>query len=267
MQLACGSNLPERAAVNMYDAKKTKALINEQSVKELGFTSNEAALNQIIYLTTWVGEVECEVTGVVKNYHQRSLKDRYDPIIYYPDGYGNWGYFSINLQTTGLSKNLAGIEKLYHQFFPGNAFESFFLNDYFNRQYKADQQFGNIFGLFTVLAIFIACLGLTGLATYAIKLRTKEIGIRKVLGASVQGIVYLFYRDFIKLVCLAAVIAIPVVYYLAGKWLDNFAFHIQLGWFVFIIAPLLLMLIAFVTIGLQSVRAALDNPVNSLRND
>jgi putative ABC transport system permease protein len=267
MHLACGSNLPERAAVNMYDAKKTKALINEQTVKELGFTSNEAALNQIIYLTTWVGEVECEVTGVVKNYHQRSLKDRYDPIIYYPNGYGNWGYFSINMHTTDVSKNLAGIEKLFHQFFPGNAFESFFLNDYFNRQYKADQQFGNIFGLFTVLAIFIACLGLTGLATFAIKLRTKEIGIRKVLGASVQGILYLFYRDFVKLVCLAAVVAIPVVYFLAGKWLNNFAFHIQLGWLVFIAAPLLLMIIAFVTIGLQSFRAALDNPVNSLRND
>jgi putative ABC transport system permease protein len=267
MQLACGNNLPARAAVNMYDAKKTKVLINEETVKKLGFASNEAALDQIIYLTTWVGEVECEVTGVVKNYHQRSMKEDYDPIIYYPDGYGKWGYFSINLHTTDLSQHLAGIENLYNQFFPGNAFESFFLNEYFNRQYKADQQFGNIFSLFTILAIFIACLGLTGLATYAIKLRTKEIGIRKVLGASVQGIVYLFYRDFIKLVCLAAVIAIPVVYFLASKWLDNFAFHIQLGWLVFIAAPLLLLLIAFVTIGLQSFRAALDNPVNSLRND
>jgi putative ABC transport system permease protein len=267
MQLACGSNLPERAAVNMYDAKKTKVLINEETVKRLGFANNEAAVNQIIYLTAWVGEIECEVTGVVKNYHQRSLKEDYDPIIYYPNGYANWGYFSINLQTTDLSKNLASIEKLYHQLFPGNAFESFFMNEYFNRQYKTDQQLGNIFGLFTILAIFIACLGLTGLATYAIRLRTKEIGIRKVLGASVQGIVYLFYRDFMKLVFLAALIAIPVVYYLASKWLNNFAFHIQLGWLVFIAAPLLLLLIAFVTIGLQSVRAAMDNPVNSLRND
>jgi putative ABC transport system permease protein len=113
----------------------------------------------------------------------------------------------------------------------------------------------------------IACLGLTGLSTYAIKVRTKEIGIRKVLGASAQGIVYLFYRDFIKLVLLAAVIAVPVVYYLASQWLDNFAFHISLSWLFFAAAPILLLFIAFVTIGLQSVKAALDNPVNSLRND
>lgn len=267
MQLVCGNNLPERAAVNMFNSKKTKVLINEEAVKKLGFANNKAALNQTIYFTTWAGEIESEVTGVVKNYHQRSLKENYDPIIYYLNGFGNWGYFSINLQTTGLRDNLASIEKLYHQLFPGNAFERFFLNEFFNRQYKSDQQLGNIFGLFTILAIFIACLGLTGLATYAIKLRTKEIGIRKVLGASVQGIVYLFYRDFFKLVCLAAVIAIPAVYYLASKWLNNFAFHIHLGWLVFIAAPLLLMIIAFVTIGLQSVRAAMDNPVNSLRND
>jgi putative ABC transport system permease protein len=267
MQLVCGNNLPERGTVNLFDSRKTKVLINEETVKKLEFDNNEAALNQTIYVNIGVGEIECEVTGVVKNYHQRSLKDKYDAIIYYLNGSGNWAYFSINLQTIDLSKNMAGIEKLYHQLFPGNAFESFFLNEYFNRQYKADQQFGNIFGLFTILAIFISCLGLTGLATYAIKLRTKEIGIRKVLGASAQGIVYLFYRDFIKLVCIAAVIAIPVVYYLAGKWLDNFAFHIDPGWLVFVTAPLLLLIIAFVTIGLQSFRAAMDNPVNSLRND
>ncbi|WP_205509947.1 ABC transporter permease [Longitalea arenae] len=267
MQLACGRNLPEKTAMNMFDSKKTQVLINEETVKKLGFANNEAALHQTIYFTSWAGEIESEVVGVVKNYHQRSLKEAYDPIIYYLNGFGNWGYFSINLQTTDLAGNLAHIEKLYHELFPGNAFERFFLNEYFNRQYKADQQFGKIFGLFTILAIFIACLGLTGLATYAIKLRTKEIGIRKVLGASAQGIVYLFYRDFIKLVCLAAVIAIPVVYYLAGKWLSNFAFHIQLGWFVFIAAPLLLMLIAFISIGLQSLKAAMDNPVKSLRND
>ncbi|WP_207515686.1 ABC transporter permease [Longitalea luteola] len=267
MQLACGSNLPERAAVDMFKTRKTKVLINEETVKKLGFASNEAALNKTIYITTWAGEIESEVTGVVKNYHQRSLKDGYDPIIYYLNGFGQWGYFSINMRTTHLSKNLADIEELYHKLFPGNAFERFFLNEFFNRQYKADEQLGNIIGLFTILAIFIACLGLTGLATYAIKLRTKEIGIRKVLGASAQGIVYLFYRDFIKLVCLAAVIAIPIVYYLASKWLENFAFHIQPGWLVFIAAPMLLLFVAFVTIGVQSVRAALDNPVNSLRND
>jgi putative ABC transport system permease protein len=251
----------------VFSTLRSKVLINEELVKKLGFASNEEAVNQLIWFKSWFGNIECQVMGVVKNYHQQSMKDNFGPILYYYNDQSSWGYFSINLHTKELPKQLARIEQVYHQLFPGNAYESFFLNEYFNRQYKADQQFGNFFGLFTILAIFIACLGLTGLATYAIKVRTKEIGIRKVLGASAQGIVYLFYRDFIKLVCLAAVIAIPVVYYLASKWLDNFAFHIQLGWLVFIAAPLLLMLIAFVTIGLQSFRAALDNPVNSLRND
>jgi putative ABC transport system permease protein len=266
-QLASGANLPDQSSGHVFSTLRSKVLINEELVKQLGFASNEAAVHQLIWFKSWFGDIECQVMGVVKNYHQQSMKDNFGPILYYYNDQSSWGYFSINLHTKELPEKLARIEQLYHQLFPGNAYESFFLNEYFNRQYKADQQFGNFFGLFTILAIFIACLGLTGLATYAIKIRTKEIGIRKVLGASAQGIVYLFYRDFIKLVCLAAVIAIPVVYFLASKWLENFAFHIQLGWLVFIAAPLLLMLIAFVTIGLQSFRAAIDNPVNSLRND
>jgi putative ABC transport system permease protein len=171
------------------------------------------------------------------------------------------------MQTKDAPKTLAFIKTQYDTFFPGNAFESFFLDDYFNRQYQTDEQFGNVFALFTMLAIIIACLGLIGLSTFAIKLRTKEIGIRKVLGATVQGIVYLFFSDFIKLVCIAAVIAIPVVYLAASKWLNNFAFHIQLGWFIFIIAPMILFAIAFITVSIQSVRAALSNPVKSLRSE
>jgi putative ABC transport system permease protein len=204
---------------------------------------------------------------VLKNYHQRSLRDPYEPILYYYHEYNKWGYFSINLRSNDLSRNLDYIKNVYNKFFPGNAFESFFLDDYFNRQYQADERFGNIFSLFTMLAIIIACLGLIGLSTFAIKLRTKEIGIRKVLGASVQGIVYLFFSDFVKLVVIAAVIAIPVVYIAASKWLNNFAFHIKLGWAIFIIAPLLLIVIAFITVSMQSVKAALANPVKALRSE
>jgi putative ABC transport system permease protein len=171
------------------------------------------------------------------------------------------------MQTRNAHKTLDYIKKQYDKFFPGNAYESFFLDDYFNRQYNADERFGNIFALFTILAIIIACLGLIGLSTFAIKLRTKEIGIRKVLGATVQGIVYLFFSDFIKLVCIAAVIAIPVVYLAASKWLNNFAFHIQIGWLILVIAPMILLMIAFITVSIQSVRAALANPVKSLRSE
>jgi putative ABC transport system permease protein len=267
MQLAAGDNLPNHQAGNVFGTLHTKALVNEELVKLLGFKSNTAILNQTILFNSMAGHINCEVTGVLKNFHQRSLKDPYEPILYYYNDSSNWAYFSINLQTRDARKTLDFIKGQYDKFFPGNAFECFFLDDYFNRQYQADEQFGNIFALFTILAIIIACLGLIGLSTFAIKLRTKEIGIRKVLGATIQGIVYLFFSDFIKLVCIAAVIAVPVVYLAANKWLNNFAFHIQLGWAIFVIAPLLLIAIAFITVSIQSARAALANPVKALRSE
>lgn len=268
IQLAAGSNLPsDYQPGNIYETKKAKVLINEELVKMLGFKNNQEALREPITFVAPPGDITCEVVGVIKNYHQRSLKEPYDPILYYYNGFGRWGYFSINLRPNDVPRNMAYIKNVYNKFFPGNAFESFFLDDYFNRQYLADERFGNIFALFTILAIIIACLGLIGLSTFAIHLRTKEIGIRKVLGASVQGIVYLFFSDFVKLVCIAAVIAIPVVYIAASKWLNNFAFHIQIGWFIFIAAPLLLIAIAFITVSLQSIKAALANPVTALRSE
>jgi len=265
--LAAGANLTDQEAGNIFETKSGKALINEALVETLGFKNNEEALHQYISFRFWFGDIQCEIVGVVKNYHQRSLRESYEPILYYHNNRSHWGYFSINVGAKDLRQNLAYIENLFDKIFPGNAFESFFLDEYFDRQYKADERLGNIFALFTMLAIFIACLGLVGLSAYAIRLRTKEVGIRKVLGASPQGIVYLFFEDFIKLVCLAAFVAIPIVYFIAGKWLDNFAFHIRLSWFIFAVSPLLLMVISFITISLQSLKAALANPVQSLRTE
>jgi putative ABC transport system permease protein len=267
MQLAAGSNLPDYQPGNVFQTLNTKMLVNEEIVKALGYKNNEAALHQQIAFASWWGDVKGEIIGVVKNYHQRSLHTSFDPILYYYNSRSGYGYFSIKMHTSNLHRNLKYIENLYNQIFPGNAYESFFLDEYFNRQYKADEQFSSIFGAFTVLTIIIACLGLIGLSTFAIKLRTKEIGIRKVLGASVQGIVYLFFSDFVKLVALSAVIAIPVIYLAASKWLTNFAFHIQLNWFIFLVSPLLLLFIAFITIGWQSCKAALANPVKALKSE
>lgn len=267
MQLAAGDNFPYQPSGNIYSTLKTKALVNEEMVKSLGYTSNKDILHQNILFVSYFGDITCEVVGVLKNHHQRSLKDPIRPMLYYQNDTNIWAYFSISMTSQNAGKTLELIKAQYDKFFPGNAFESFFLDEYFNRQYLDDERFGDIFVLFTILAIFIACLGLIGLSTFAIKLRTKEIGIRKVLGATVQGIVYLFFSDFIKLVCIAAVIAIPVVYLAANKWLNNFAFHIKIGWLVFVLAPALLMLIAFITVSIQSARAALANPVKALRSE
>lgn len=267
MQLAAGENLPEHQPVNLFETLKTKALVNEEMVRSLGYASNKDILHQHILFVSYAGDIDCEVVGVFRNFHQRSLKDPIQPMLYFQNNNGIWGHFSVNMNTKDAGKTLAYIKAQYDKLFPGNAFECFFLNDYFNRQYQSDERFSDIFTLFTILAIVISCLGLIGLSTFAIKLRTKEIGVRKVLGATVQGIVYLLFSDFIKLVCIAALIAIPVVYLVASKWLNNFAFHIQLGWFVFILAPLLLITLAFITVSIQSIKAALANPVKALRSE
>jgi putative ABC transport system permease protein len=171
------------------------------------------------------------------------------------------------MNTDHLKKNLIAIEEAYKGTFSESPFEYFFLNEYFDKQYQAEQRFGKVFGLFTILAILISCLGLLGLSSFIIKLRTKEIGIRKVLGASVFSLLALFSKDFIKLICLAAVLVIPVIYFVGTNWLNNYAFHIGLSWIIFVIPPLLLMIISLITISLQSVKAALANPIKSLKTE
>jgi putative ABC transport system permease protein len=236
-------------------------------VKALGYKNDEAALHQNIIFGYGPGEVNGEIIGVLKNYHQRSLKEAYDPILYVYPSSNNWTYFSINVKTDHLQQNMSSIQDLYKGVFSGNPFEYFFLNEYFDRQYASDQQFGKVFGLFTVLAIFVACLGLLGLSSFVVRLRTKEIGIRKVLGASIASLLILFTRDFVKLVLLATVIALPIIYFMVNRWLGNYAFHIQLSWLIFVIPPALLLAISLITISLQSIRTALANPVKSLKTD
>ncbi|HEX5026584.1 MAG TPA: ABC transporter permease [Agriterribacter sp.] len=267
IEMLAGKNFGLSDSSRIEPNSNTKVLINEEIVKAMGYKSPEEAINQEITFTLGQDDIRCRVLGVMKNYHQRSLKEKYDPILYYFPSWAGWKYVSVNISVTDLNKNLAGIERMYKNAFPGNPFEYFFLDEYFNRQYQADQRLGNVFGLFAVLAILVACLGLLGLSSFVIKLRTKEIGIRKVLGASVSGILVLISKDFVKLVCIASVIAVPVTWWVAKEWLNNYAFHINLSLFIFLIPPLLLLAIALTTICLQSLKTALTNPVKSLRTE
>lgn len=270
VKLVAGRNFRpnDTVDINQTDIRNIPVMINESLAKGLGFPNAEAALQQTVLLKIRVSELPCQIVGVLKDYHQRSLKETYDPIIYYcPANYSNGNYFVLNMNTHNLQHDLATMKGTYNNIFPGTSFEYFFLNDYFNAQYKADQQFGKVFGLFTMLAIFIACLGLLGLSSFMIRLRTKEIGIRRVLGASVYSILALFSRDFVRMICLASLVAIPVVYYMAHKWLSNYAFHIGMGWYIFVVPPLLLIVISLAITVLQSTKAALNNPVNSLKTE
>ncbi|MEZ4930983.1 MAG: FtsX-like permease family protein [Saprospiraceae bacterium] len=151
--------------------------------------------------------------------------------------------------------------------FPGNPFEYFFLDDYFNRQYENERTFGSLALVFALLAIFVGCLGLFGLSGYMITQRTKEIGIRKVLGATTGGIVTLLSKDILKLVVVSILIASPIAYYAMENWLQDFSYRIDIGWWVFALAGLIAIIIALTTVSFQSIKAALGNPIDSLRSE
>src|SRR6202012_4864774 len=210
-------------------------------------------------------DMQGTIIGVIKDYHQRSLQQPYDPIIYFYPNFNYWKFISIRTKTDQLNRDLASIENIYKTIFPRNAFTYVFLDDYFDRQYQADQRFGQIFSLLTGFAIFVPCLGLLGLPSFVIRVRTREIGIRKVLGASVPSLLALFSGDFVRLVLLSSLIALPVIYFSATRWLENYAFHVRLSWLIFIAPPTFLLSLALLTICLQSLKTALANPIKNLR--
>jgi putative ABC transport system permease protein len=177
------------------------------------------------------------------------------------------GYYSMKLQTSDMPRTIAMISKTWNKHFPSDAVEYYFLDENFNQQYKADQLFGKVFGMFAFLAILIACFGLLGLSAFNVLQRTKEIGIRKVLGASIRNILVLLSTDFMKLIVIALVLAIPVGWFVMHKWLQDFAYRISIHWWVFIIAAIIALLIALFTISTQAIKAAIANPVKALRSE
>lgn len=236
-------------------------LINEEASRLMGFASPEKAVGQTIFYG-----VNRTVIGVVKNYSQRSSKEPPIPIIHYvkPD---NAQYISVKLNSADASGVIAAAGKIWQATYPGRAFDYFFLDQLYDQQYKADQQFGKIIGVFTIFSIFITCLGLLGLTAHNIARRTKEIGIRKVLGASVPEIVQLFAKDYVKLVFIASLIGVPVAIWAQQQWMQDFALRASMPWWIFGMAGAATLLIALLTVSLQSVKAALVNPVDSLATE
>jgi len=235
-------------------------LINEAAAKQMGFAKIEDALNDQIYF--W-GDT-FKIVGVLKNYHQESLKKAFEPLVF---RYNNApdGYHAIKFNTANIKESLGKFETDWKALFPGNPFISFFLDDHYNKQYQADQQFGEVFGIFSALAIFIACLGLFGLSSLTIIQRTKEIGVRKVLGASVPSILSLVSKDYILLMLMSIVVAIPLAVWIMRAWLQDFAYRITLTWWLFAIPSLVVISIALITVSVHTLRAAKMNPTKSLR--
>jgi len=260
IKLKAGRNFTEQEAKVEWNAN-SKILLNETAVKQFGFRSPEEA---VLAKVKW-DERYLEVIGVVSDYHHLGLQQATDPVIFYPQNSNS--YITVRLTPDELSNKIAKLEKMYKTSFTGNPFEYFFVDENFNKQYFSENQYGQIFTTASVWAIFIACLGLFGLATFTVETRTKEIGIRKVLGASVASIVGLLSMDFLKLVFAAIVIACPVAWYLMTDWLKDFANRISISWWIFAAGGLLAVIIAIITIGSQSIKAALTNPVKSLKSE
>lgn len=237
-------------------------LFNKKGIEQLGFTNPEEALNKKIDF--W-GQ-QYSIIGVTDNFHQQSLREDFEPLIFrlIP---GINGFLSVKTGAGEAAETVAAVKSTWNRFFAGNEFEYFFLDEHFDEQYKADQRFGQVFGLFTSLAILVACLGLFGLASFSTLQRTKEIGIRKVLGASVQSILRLLCQEFLWLLVIAFIIASPIAWLSVTKWLNSYAFRIQMQWTFFVMPFLCIVLIAFITVSFQTIKAALANPVKSLRTE
>jgi putative ABC transport system permease protein len=260
--LVAGRNFTNRSGLN------EEIIINEEAVKEYGFTNPEDAVGKRLVFDGFNGQ-SILIVGVAKNYHQVSLKNSLQPVIFNPvnEANANVKYFSVKVNTQNLTQTIERIHTIWDKIYVNQPFEFDFLDDVFNAQYSSEQQFGMIFGLFTFLAIFVSCLGLFGLLYISNHQRTKEIGIRKVNGATISKVMIMLNRDFVKWVVIAFIIATPVAWLVIHKWLEGFAYKTELSWWIFALAGLLALVIAILTVSWQSWRAATCNPVEALKNE
>ncbi|WP_185731265.1 ABC transporter permease [Larkinella rosea] len=250
-------------------ADSTGLILNESAVKQFGFKSNEEAIGEKILLEVTHDRTN-EIIGVVKDYHQQGLQKQFTPLILFMDPEYSWlptDFYSLKLNTNQVDGLVKKVETVWGRFFPESSMDYFFLDDFFNRQYRQDRQFGRTFMLFSSLAILIACMGLFGMTSYSTARRTKEIGVRKVLGASVTSVLGLLAWDSMRLLLVAGLLAIPVSWYLINQWLSVYAFRIELNPIHWLVPMLILVLISLATISYQTIKAALSNPTQSLQSE
>jgi putative ABC transport system permease protein len=258
---AAGKDFTEEMGSTRTWAEIDKAIINEKAAHQLGFDSSEEAIGQKIVFD----KQQLEVIGVVRDYHHLSLRQPIDPIVFFPRN--NGGFYTTKIATQDIATNIATLDKLFKRYFPGNPFDYYFVNDKYNEQYKTEQQYGTLFSIASGLAIFIACLGLFGLATFTVEQRIKEIGVRKVLGASIPQITTLISKEFLTLVIVSILFATPLAWYAMSQWLQSFAYQTEITWWTFGLAGAMAILIALITVSSQAIKAALSNPVESLRSE
>ena len=250
---------------NAFKNDSTGIIVNESAVSVIGVAPEEAVGKRY---TPDMGEENPEyftIIGVVKNFHFSPFREEIESLsLHLSDRAGS---MAVKLETDKYANAIASIEGVWNKVAPGQPFDYYFMEDSFNDTYKAEQRLGRIFFIFTTLSILIACLGLFGLAAFNAEKRTKEIGVRKVLGASVGQISYRLTMDFLKLVGIGILISLPIGWYAMNKWLEDFSYRIEIGIWVLVLAALLAVLISILTVSYQSIKAAVVNPVNSLRTE
>lgn len=262
LEVIAGRNFTTDLAISD-TTKSANIIVNETAAKVFGFNNPADIVNRDLYSD----DVKLKIIGVIKDYHQESLKYNFDPIVFYLEEDISRNVYSIKLQSKNYPEVLASVKKLWSARFPDSPFNYAFLDERFNAQYKNDRQFSMILWWFTALAIVVAGLGLFGLSLYTIAKRKKEISIRKVLGADMYQIIFLTSKDYMKLVIIAGIFAVPVAWKMLDNWLEQYAFQIPVNILMFIVPFVLILALAGITISFQSVKAALSNPVRNLRTE
>ncbi|MCH8020984.1 ABC transporter permease [candidate division KSB1 bacterium] len=265
MQIVDGRNFSNEFTTDISAAY----ILNESAVKQIGFDNPVGKYFGRPTERNEQGEWDYEkgsVVGVIKDFHFRSFHEEIQPMVLFmiPEWFS---YLSVRIRPENISTTIDFVEKKWHEFDPNRPFDYFFLDEIFDQMYRAEQRFGNTFVAFSVIAVVIACLGLFGLASFMAERRTKEIGIRKVLGASIINIVSQLSKDFTKWVIFANLIAWPVAFFVMNKWLQNFAYQVGMSLDTFLLAGVLALLIALLTVSFHAIKAAISNPVDALRHE
>jgi len=257
LQLVAGRNLQPSKMTSEF-------LVNESLVKSLGIKKPEDILNKEISI--WGGQIKCNVVGVVKDFNDRSFRHDLAPVIISTD-VAMYNQVGIKLATTNMHATIQSVKKVFDQTLPDFVFEYKFLDEKIAGFYKQESQLAALYKIFAAIAIFLSCLGLYGLASFMAVQRIKEVGIRKVLGATAGNIVYLFSKEFIILIAIAFAIAAPIAWYYMHQWLQAYVYRINISWWLFAVGGLAAIIIALVTISFQAIKAAMANPVKSLRSE
>ncbi|HEU4903419.1 MAG TPA: FtsX-like permease family protein, partial [Flavisolibacter sp.] len=244
-----------------------RIIVNAEAIKQLGFASADDAVGKTL-LFDWRGETHrFPIVGVVKDFHFQDLRQSILPYGFFLNNQSSYNYLVVHASTNNLSALLKNLGTSWHNLNPNEPFEYSFMDEDFQKNYESENKLQGMVDSFTVIAILISCLGLFGLATFSAEQRIKEIGIRKVLGASVSNLVGLLSKEFVKLVLISLVIASPIAWFVMNKWLEDFAYRTSIGWWVFAATGITALVIALITVSFQAIKAALTNPVKNLRTE